>query len=135
MADQRYQRLSITSKLAYALTRLRDDPVECPGCQTGVSPRELEAHQARCPGRGWGSLTLELAWVPWAELRAFVAWGLMHYWLTTKPPKVRRRKNAQGRWTYSRADVVAALEALEARRRKRTSTKARLAIRSRWRRV
>jgi hypothetical protein len=126
-----YHRLSQWAKAAYAFEQLRANPVECPACQVGVPPGQLDAHAARCAAKGLGGTEL-LGWVLWAVLReSGVNWSSLQRWLVNG--QVRRRRIGAGPWRYSRADVLVALERVAERRRRQRSERARLSALARWR--
>jgi hypothetical protein len=123
-----YRTSSPAEKLAAALARLRDDPVECPACGVLVEPAQVEGHQGRCGARGWagGSPLAELAaWIPAGLVRAAgaISRQALHYWVIAG--RVRRRKGPDGFWLYNRADVVIALELRMERQQERTRARAR----------
>jgi hypothetical protein len=123
-----YRTSSPAEKLAAALARLRDDPVECPACGVLVEPAQVEGHQGRCGARGlaMGPGLAELAgWLPARSARAAgaVSSALLRYWVIQG--KVRRRKGEGGFWLYNRTDLVIALEARLAWHKGRATARAR----------
>lgn len=126
-----YQRLSRVAKLAYALDRIRDSPIVCPGCSMSVLPRDLEAHQARCGGRAWADQLADLLWIPWREIRALgIAWADLFRWTRRRVGPVRRKLVAEA-WLYNRADVIRELEQQQGRKHDRSEDQTR-ARQRRW---
>jgi hypothetical protein len=124
-----YQRLSQWAKAAYAFEQLRANPVECPACQVGVPPGQLEAHAARCAAKGFGGYQ-ELGWLAWRVLRASgLSWGTLQWWVGNGTV---RRKLQGGSWAYSRGDVLQALQALREKHSRQVSRRARQAAMARW---
>jgi hypothetical protein len=129
-----YRGASPGEKLEAALDRMRDRPIPCPLCSTGVDPRQLEQHAGRCPARHLSLSPDAVAWMTWGEIRGMgICWGTLHAWLTSETVQVRRRRVGDS-WHYSRVDVLRALERLVARRRRRRGRMARIVALARWRR-
>lgn len=129
-----YRAASPAEKMAAALARLRDDPVECEACGTGVAPGDLPRHAQTCPGRAWAAPAGPGAgWIAWKALRALgVHYEALRRWLRDGLVR-RRRQKSTGRWEYARVDILAILESQAEREDKRRRERFRAMAVTRWR--
>lgn len=66
-----YQKLSLSEKRALDISRVREQPVACPGCGVGVMAADLLSHvEQRCPGRSEPGPAAK--WIGWREAVAII---------------------------------------------------------------